>query len=199
MDTTDKARVARIENLTKVLAEQRRAGKSPEDRLPTLGELRTLLVASIDETDLDWFDLELRQGDRGFGKKATYTVKVCSPVRVGGFWVPVTVQETWDKTVKFKALPLSVAVADQQLNEAAVRQLFVEFKTQPAGAKLRAFDEYSDTLGDTKYASEAGCNPVAGSHKLWVLSSLLTDTNACNYGFVHKGRRLPDAQGSPGK
>src|SRR5439155_3103571 len=109
----------------------------------------------------------------------------------------VTAKETWDLAVKFDALPLTQAVSDQQLNEAADKGFFVEFKTQsadPANNRLPAYDEYADTLLNTKYVGEHGANPVSGSHKLWILSGLLTDSKPCNYGFYQKGPRLPSPQ-----
>jgi hypothetical protein len=202
----DVTHAAEIDRLKQLLQEQRqeeqkKSGPSspPSLRKPTLKRLRDLLFASIEADDLKWFTLDLKMGSRA--GPAAYTIQVCSPVMVGGYFVPVTAKETWDLAVKFEALPLTQAVADQQLNEASDKGLFVEHMPQPAGTTndhLPAFDEFADTLLGTKYASEYGVNPVSGSHKLWVMSALLTNAKPRNYGFYHKGPRVAYAQGDSG-
>src|SRR5262249_20224086 len=124
-----------------------------------------------------------------------------------GFFVPVTAKETWEKAVDFKAMPLTRAVADQQHNAAHDAGNVVEFKTQqtvpdprkdPQHDHLMMFDEYADTLGGTAYAKQQGKGPVSGSHKLWLVSEKMAEKNTCNYGFYHKGAKLPGVQGEKG-
>jgi hypothetical protein len=146
---------------------------------------------------LHWFTLELKKGLKA--ARAEYTVKVCSPVFLAGYFIPVTARETWNLAAKFDVLPLTRAVADQQLNEAADRSQFIEFIPQPPRTHLFAFDEYAEKLKGTKYVSSFGTGPVSGSHKLWLLSAHATDQKPVNYGFYHHGKRLPGSQGDPGK
>lgn len=188
---------AEIDKHTEQLKDERKRGLSPAQRLPTLTALRKLLKDSLLAEDLHWFTLDLKKGQRA--SRAEYTVKVCSPVFIAGYFVPVTARETWDLAAKYDVLPLTRAVADQQVNEAADRSQFIEFISQPYDTHLPAFDEYAEKLKATKYASASGTSPVSGSHKLWLLSSRATDQKPVNYGFHHHGKRLPGSDGNPGK
>ena len=191
---TDKA--AEIEALKNRVKAEAADGTVPEKRRDSLEKLRRLLYESIEESDLKWFDLELRLGDRG--TRAKGVIKVCSPVKVGGFFVPVTAKETWEKAAAFNALPLTRAIADQQNNEAHDKGTFVEFKSQPYNTHLPGFDLYADKLNGTAYEEEYGKKPVSGSHKLWLLSAKTTHDKAANYGFFHRGKRLPESEGRSG-
>jgi hypothetical protein len=187
---------ADISDLKSKLEAQRKAGQKQDARLSNLVKLRDKLIAAMDDKDLKWVTVELKMGSRT--GPATHSIQVCSPVMVDDFFVPVTAKDTWDLAVKFEALPLTRAVADQVVNEAALKSNFVEFKTQRYQDELLAFDQYAETLGATEYKSKYGTEPVAGSHKLWLLSGLVSEKNPCNYGFYHKGQRLAGSQGDKG-
>lgn len=174
------------------------AGQNPAQYRGTLETLRALLLAAIREEDLKWFTLELKMGERG-EVDTGYTIEVCSPVLVSGLFVPVTAQETWDMATKFGALPLSRAVADQQVNAAVDRGDFVEFSPQTFDTHGPGFDVFTERLKRTRYIADYGNAPVGGSHKLWLLSALTSDAKPVNYGFHHHGPRLPYAQGASGK
>jgi hypothetical protein len=186
-----------ISDLKSKLQTLRAGGQKQDARLPTLSKLRDKLIAALEPSDLKWFTLELKQGSR-IGP-AEYSIQVCSPLMVEDFFVPVTAKETWDLADKFDALPLTRAVADQQVNEASLNGFFIEHKAQHWRDEIRAYDIYADTLGATEYKKNYGKSAVAGSHKLWLLSGMLAAVHPCNYGFYHNGKRPDSAEGKKGK
>src|SRR5262249_23108588 len=48
---------------------------------------------------------------------APWSIEVCSPVSIDGYYVPVTALETWEFARQFNAFPLTRAVADQVHNQ----------------------------------------------------------------------------------
>jgi len=192
----DPTYAADISDLKAKAEKQRTAGQTQNQRLGTLSKLRDKLVAAMDDSDLKWFTLELKKGSRT--GPAEFSIQVCSPVMVDDFFVPVTAKETWDKAVKFGAAPLTRAVADQLANEATLAGTFIDYKTQRYQDELLLFDKYADTLAATEYKTKYGAGPVAGSHKLWVLSGRLMAKQPCNYGFFHNGPRPAGSQGDKG-
>jgi hypothetical protein len=186
-----------ISALKSKLETQRKAGEDQDHRLGTLSKLRDKLIAALEPSDLKWYTLELKKGSRT--GPAEYSIQVCSPVFVEGFFVPVTAKETWELAVKFDALPLTRAVADQQVNEASLNGFFIENKSQHWRDAIRAYDQYANTLGATEYKNNYGKSAVAGSHKLWLLSGMLSAVHPCNYGAYHNGKRPDTAEGSKGK
>src|SRR5262249_27525128 len=140
----------------------------PQQYRPTLTALRALLLDALQDEDLLWFTLDLKMNQHGPGTPK-YTIQVCSPVIVSGFFIPVTAQETWDLASRFKAMPLSRAVSDQQVNEAINQGCFEEFSPQDINTHGVGFDVFTDKLLGKKYMSGYGHTPVSGSHKLWLV------------------------------
>jgi len=186
-----------IEELKQQIRAAAAGGQTPAQYRGALTRLRSLLIDAIRAEDLKWFTLDLRMGQPD-DVAASYTVQVCSPVLVSGFFVPVTAQETWDLASRFGALPLSRAVADQQVNEAVRLGNFVEFSPLNIETHGPGFDAFTDVLKATKYMSGFGNAAVSGSHKLWLISSRTTDAKPVNYGFHHRGAQLPGSQGAAG-
>jgi N-acetyl-anhydromuramyl-L-alanine amidase AmpD len=186
-----------IEELKQQIRAAAAGGQTPAQYRGALTRLRSLLIDAIRAEDLKWFTLDLRMGQPD-DVAASYTVQVCSPVLVSGFFVPVTAQETWDLASRFGAMPLSRAVADQQVNEAVRLGNFVEFSPLNIETHGPGFDAFTDVLKATKYMSGFGNAAVSGSHKLWLISSRTTDAKPVNYGFHHRGAQLPGSQGAAG-
>ncbi len=192
----DNANAAQIATLKEKITKLAAAGQKPFQYDSTLRTLRDLLYASITSDDLQWYTLDLKMGKRG-SASTPYKIKVCAPVVVYGYFVPVTAKETWDMAEKFKAFPLTRAVVDQEVNEAIDKGNFVTCMPQDINTHGSGFDTFTDKLHKSKY-SQIGSGPVQGSHKLWVLSSKITEQQPANYGFHHKGKRYPYAQGEKG-
>jgi N-acetyl-anhydromuramyl-L-alanine amidase AmpD len=188
---------AEIEELKQRIRAAAAGGQTPSQYRSSLTRLRTLLVDAIREEDLKWFTLDLRMGEPGTSA-ARHTIKVCSPVFVSGYFVSVTAQETWDLAARFGALPLSRAVADQQVNEAIRLGNFVEFSPLNINTHGPGFDAFTEVLKGTRYMRGYGNEAVSGSHKLWLISSRTTADKPVNYGFHHHGGRLPGSQGDAG-
>jgi hypothetical protein len=216
----DPTHATEIERLKEKVKNATEARQNPIAYLSTLAALRKLLVASITKDDLKWFTLPLKMGDRGTAL-ARYTVEVCAPVVVYGYFVPVTARETWTLADRFGAFPLTRAVADQQVNVAVDKGMFVTAvgNTQDINTHGPGFDTFTEKLRKTNYGqvvpSAAGIGVggvvaagaaiytqvvpgVAGAHKLWLLSNTASDKRPVNYGFHHAGKRDPQAQGDKG-
>lgn len=191
-------RSGEIEELKRRVKAAAAGGQHPEQYRSALSSLRTLLVDAIRDEDLKWYTLDLQMGQSG-PTSPRYTIQVCSPVLVSGYFVPVTAQETFDLAARFGAFPLSRAVADQQNNEAVRLGNFEEFSPLDITTHGPGFDVFTDKLKGKKYMSGYGNAAVSGCHKLWLVSSLTTGSKPANYGFHHNGPRLPYAQGAAGR
>src|SRR5262249_45394806 len=63
--------------------------------------------------DLAWHTIKLNMGQP---TDSGWTIEVCSPVFLDGYYVPVTAVDAWDLAKHFEAFPLTRAVADQPHN-----------------------------------------------------------------------------------
>jgi hypothetical protein len=175
------------------------------------GKLIARLMA-MSADDLAWHTIKL---DMGQATSSGWTVEVCSPVFLDGYYVPVTAADAWKLARSFGAFPLTRAVADQAHNYVLANygsDYAIDFTPISAlprlpGYKdalnppLHEFQVYWDSsfLKPTKYMTDPNVQEkgvdqgplVSGSHKLWVLSNWRSDyandmPRAVNYGFYAK-------------
>lgn len=137
-----------------------------------LTKLRQELLKKISPANYDWVDVKLA---------GNIAIKVCKPVKIDGFYVPVTAKETRDFARSIGAFPLTRAVADQILNNGT----FIPYHWQP---ELHDFEKYSAYLNSRGYDGVRNF----GAHKLWVLSSR---GKAVNYGFYEAIGSKPSTGG----
>ena len=137
-------------------------------------KLRAALAAKVTSSDFNWFDVTLNYKSSA-GTPATVIVQVSNPVKIDGFYLPVTAKETFDFAKSFGWLPLTRAVMDQAHNQAVQ----ISFRSQ---GNLLDFENYSTAL-DKVYGPHETTKLVSGAHKLWTLSTFNTKNRAVNYGF----------------
>jgi hypothetical protein len=149
-----------------------------------LNKARLALLAKIAVSTFKWYDVSLEYKSKS-GVTASLTVQVCNPVRIDGFYVPVSAKETFALARRFGWLPLTRAVADQAHNQA--KQFSFIWNSQ-----LFDFETYSKKVGKL-YDPVYDASLISGSHKLWLLSTC--KPKATNYGFYLKHK--PDLKRSP--
>lgn len=195
-----------IQQLKGELEEDRHNRKlTPNERVRKLHELQGLLVDSIMVDDLVWGWIGLKMGERRSSRTSDYRIEVCQPVRIAGLWVPVTAKQTWDLAYKFRGVhnlrcvPLTRAVFDQYFNAAVEEKTNVDASTvkQDPNKEIFDFELFSSKHRRTSYQAHDGSGaPVAGGHKLWLVSAHATNAKPVNYGF-HRPGATPD-QGKHG-
>lgn len=133
--------------------------------LQELTKFRQQLLDKLSSSDFKWKPVKLLGG---------VTIEVCEVVRVDGYYLPVTAQETFNIAKRHGYYPLTRAVADQIMNNAT----FQQYLWQP---ELPDFEQYTDYLKDKSYDGIS----KFGAHKLWVISKRrgVNKTKAINYGF----------------
>ena len=117
--------------------------------------------AKIKVTDLKWHPISIG---------GVITLRVCNPVMIDNFYVPVTANETRAMARKFGAFPLTRSVADHA------------FMQSPTKIPPRPQSEMYDFLKYTEYLQGRYSQYAlsSGAHKLWVLSAR---GRSINYGF----------------
>jgi hypothetical protein len=124
-------------------------------------KLRQDLLNKLSFDSFEWIDVTLTGG---------IVIKVCKAVKIDGLFIPVTAAETREIARKYLVYPLTRAVADQVMNQAA----FVSYQGQYP--EMLNFKKSSEYLNSNNYDGVR----KFGAHKLWLLSSR---GRAINYGF----------------
>jgi len=138
-----------------------------------LYKFRDSLMDKFKVSDLEWNQVVLADG---------VTLNVSNVLKVEGFYLPVTAQETFAICRPRGFYPLTRAVLDQIQNKA----IFVPYRHQ---AELPDFEKYSVYLNEKKYNGVINC----GAHKIWVLSNKRgkEGKKAVNYGFYQLRSKNP--------
>ena len=132
-------------------------------------------------------------------------IEVSEVVKVDGFYIPVTAEETVEFARQFDAFPLTRAVADQLFISGAQIPYQQQNQIKTGNSKSESgYDEMFDLEKQSDYLNGHAYDGVNkfGAHKLWILSkqkevacpaypktdlACKSDKYAINHGFYERG------------
>src|SRR5262249_44139856 len=121
--------------------------------------------------------------DPGPTSTAKWTIEVCSPLLINGYYVPVSARQTWEFAKQFGAFPLTRAVADMTHNYVVKKwgsEYAVEFLSMGAVPLLPPYRGQVDSKTKLRLTQ----NPVYEYEAFWD-SSVLQSTKYTSDSSIH--------------